>query len=66
MKSRKYKAFDFKTGNTYLLGEHESKAKAKAYCETQGMAVIAQTVVPLTDEEYKRALANRKEVPAWQ
>lgn len=57
---RYYKAFDFKTGNTYLIGKHKSKLDAEAYCKTQGYAVIAQTVVPLTEEEYFRAYENRK------
>lgn len=54
-----YKAFDFITGHTYLIGQHESKASAEAYCKAQGMAVIAQTVVALTEEEYIRAYHNR-------
>lgn len=58
---RYYKAFDFKTGNTYLIGKHKSKSDAEAYCKTQGYTVIAQTVVPLTEEEYFRAYENRKD-----
>lgn len=58
---KQYKAFDFKTGNTYLIGEHPSKSEVAAYCKTNGIATIAQTLVPLTNEEYIRALRNRKE-----
>lgn len=58
---RYFKAFDFKTGNTYLIGKHKSKMDAEAYCKTQGYAVIAQTVVALTEEEYFRAYENRKD-----
>ncbi len=61
MQAKQYKAFDFISGNTYLIGEFESKAKAEAYCKTQGWATIAQTVVALTDEEYQRAYQNRKD-----
>ena len=59
--ARYYKAFDFITGNTYLIGKHESKLGAEAYCKSQGMAVIAQTVVPLTEEEYIEAYWTRKD-----
>lgn len=58
---RYYKAFDFKTGNTYLIGKHKSKLDAEAYCKAHGYAVIAQTVVPLTEEEYFEAYKNRKD-----
>lgn len=61
MQAKQYKDFDFISGNTYLIGEFESKAKAEAYCKTQGWATIAQTVVALTDEEYQRAYQNRKD-----
>ena len=61
MQAKQYKAFDFVSGNTYLIGEFESKAKAEAYCMTQGWATISQTVVALTNEEYEHALRNRKE-----
>ena len=56
-----YKAFDFKTGNTYLIGAFYNKADARAYCKVNGIVAIAQTVVGLTESEYKHALANRKD-----
>ena len=55
---RQWKAFDFLTGHTYLIGEHDSKADAKAYCIQQGFVTISQTLVPLTEEEYQSALKN--------
>lgn len=57
-----YKAFDFKTGNTYLIGEFESKVEAEAYCKTQGFFTIPQAVAELTDEEFQHALSNRKDL----
>lgn len=62
LKNRQYKAFDFISGNTYLIGEFAEKSEALAYCKTQGWVCISQTVVPLTDEEYMVAYQNRKEV----
>ena len=59
--TKQYKAYDFETGHTYLIGAFDSKADAMAYCKTQGYKVIAQTVVGLTDEEFKVAWDNRKE-----
>ena len=58
---RQYKAFDFQSGKTYLIGKYSSKRDAMAYCYTQGMKVITKTVEPLTDEEYETALRSRKE-----
>lgn len=57
---KQYKAFDFKSGNTYLIGEFDSKVDAEAYCRTQGYITIPQTVVALTEDEYRTALAHRK------
>ena len=58
-KAMYYKAFDFKTGHTYLIGQFKAKLDAEAWCKTQGMAVIAQTVVPMTVDEYIEAYQNR-------
>ena len=54
-----YKAFDFKSGRTYLIGQHKTKLDAEAWCKVHGMAVIAQTVIPLTAQEYIEAYENR-------
>ena len=62
--NRQYKAYDFKSGHTYLIGAFESKADAMAYCKTAGYRVIAQTVVALTDKEYEAALEHRIDCPA--
>lgn len=54
-----YKAFDFKSGRTYLIGQYKTKMEAEAWYETQGMAVIAKTVVPMEIDEYIEAYQNR-------
>lgn len=60
MKARQYKAFDFISGHTYLIGEFPSKAAAMGYCAANGIATIGQTCVPLSDKEYSHALATKK------
>ena len=57
-----FKAFDFKSGKSYLIGEFDSHAEALTYCKKQGFAVIPQTVVSLTVQEYEHALKNRIEL----
>lgn len=51
-----YKAYDFKTGKTYLIGAHESKADARAYCKEQGIYPIGRTVRAVPEKEYFRLL----------
>ena len=58
-KCKQYKAFDFKSGHTYLIGEFNSKADAMAYCKVAGYQVIPQTVVRLTADEYKAAMEHQ-------
>ena len=57
---KQYKAYDFKTGNTYLIGEHESKIGAEDYCKEKGIYTCPQAVVALTEDEYAHALENRR------
>lgn len=47
-----YKAFDFISGKTYLIGKHKTKQDAIKYARNQGMIVIKQTVVGMTKEQY--------------
>ena len=56
---RQYKAYDFESGHTYLIGAFDSKAEAMAYCKIVGYKVIAQTVVALSEEEFQNALEHR-------
>lgn len=58
MKTKIYKAYDFITGKTYLIGAFDSKAEATAHCKANKYATIAQTIQPLTDEEFSRALKS--------
>lgn len=53
---RYYKAFDFKSGKTYLIGSHESKGQARAFCKAHGIYAIAQTVRSVPEREYFRLL----------
>lgn len=54
-----FKAFDFKSGKSYLIGDFDSHAEALTYCKKQGFAVISQTVVSLTEHEFEHAIENR-------
>ncbi len=58
---RQYKVFDFKTGNTYLIGEFPSKREAMAHCKSVGIYTIPQTLVALSNKEYERAIAKTEE-----
>lgn len=55
-----YKAFDFVSGYTYLIGRFQSRSAAEAYCKLSGIVTISQTLVALTEEEYQSALSNRR------
>lgn len=55
-----YKAFDIKTGNTYLIGEFANKADALEYCAKSGIQTIGKMVKRLKNDEYMHALRNRK------
>lgn len=57
---KQWKAYDFKTGNTYLIGEHENKGDAEGYCRANGIYTCPQAVVALTEDEYAHALENRR------
>ena len=57
----KYKVFDFRSGNSYLIGEFENRQQAEAYCREQGFAWIPKTLVRLTEAEYRHALDHRKD-----
>lgn len=63
MKNKYFKAYDFETGHTYLIGMHESKMDAIAYCSSSGMKVIPQTVVPLELGEYNALLIKEGYAP---
>lgn len=62
---KQYKAFDFGSGNTYLIGRHPSKTAAMGYCKANGIETISKTCVPLTDAEYEQAYENRRMEP-WE
>ena len=56
-----WKTFDYRSGHTYILGEKFSeKSQAMAYAKTFDMAILPQSTVSITDEEYKNAILENE------